>query len=179
MSSSRKLILYIAMSVDGYIATEDGDISFLNVVGKEGEDYGYQAFVDTTDAVIIGRKTYEKVLSMGFEYPHTDKDVYLVTRTPRPSVGNIHFYTGSLVDLVTELKSQSGKHIYCDGGGEIVQLLLRENLMDEMIISVIPTMLGGGIALFQAGRPSVPLQLLAADAFDTGLVQLHYRVVKD
>lgn len=70
---SRKVVLYIAMSVDGYIAKPDDNLDFLSIVEKEGEDYGYFEFVKSTDAVIVGRKTYEKVLTMGFDHPHPTK----------------------------------------------------------------------------------------------------------
>lgn len=175
MTTERKLIIYIAMSLDGFIATNDGDLSFLSQVEKEGEDYGYEAFVKTVDTIIIGRKTYEKVLSMGFEYPHTDKDVYIITRTERPPIGSFRFYTGDLTDLVSTLKGQHGKNIYCDGGAEIVYELQKNGLIDEYIISIIPVLLGDGIKLFKTGLPKTGLQLLSSKSFEKGLVQLHYR----
>lgn len=172
---SRKVVLYIATSLDGYIATNDGDLNFLSSVEQEGEDYGYYDFVKSVDAVIVGRKTYEKVLSMGFDFPHTDKEAYIITRTPRPSIGSVQFYTGKLKSLVEELKSKEGKNIYCDGGAEIVNELMKHDLIDEYIISVIPVFLGGGIRLFKDGRSEQKLELLSAKSFDKGLVQLYYR----
>lgn len=176
MSTSRQVILYIAMSLDGYIADKDDNLDFLSSVEVAGEDYGYAAFTDSVDAVIIGRKTYDKVIAMGYDYPHIDKDVYIITRTARPSIGSFQFYTGSLGDLVSSLKSQAGKHIYCDGGGEIVHELLKAKLIDELIISVIPVLLGEGRLLFQSGREQQALQLISSQAYDSGLVQLHYKV---
>jgi Dihydrofolate reductase len=177
MKNQRKLILYIAMSLDGYIADRQEDLSFLSIVEKEGEDYGYADFVKTTDTIIIGRKSYDKVLSMGFEYPHTDKKVYIITRTKRPDVGNFQFYNGNLPELVNELKSQGGKHIYCDGGAEIANELLCNHLIDELIISIIPMLLGDGIRLFKDERPNRNLQLLSTKEFEKGLVQLHYKIL--
>lgn len=171
---SRKLVLYISASLDGYIATKDEDLDFLSLVAQEGEDYGYGEFIKSVDAVIIGRKTYEKVISMGFDYPHVDKDVYIITRTPRPGIGTFKFYTEDLIQLVRELKKKSGKNIYCDGGAEIVQKLLEHDLIDEIILSIIPVLLGGGIRLFQDGRPLQKLKLLSSKQFEKGLVQLHY-----
>lgn len=172
---NRKVVLYIATSLDGYIATKDGDLNFLSSVEKEGEDYGYYDFVKSVDAVIVGRKTYEKVLSMGFDFPHTDKKAYIITRTPRPSIGSVQFYTGKLKSLVEELKSKEGKNIYCDGGAEIVNELMKHDLIDEYIISVIPVFLGDGIRLFKDGRSEQKLELLSAKSFDKGLVQLYYK----
>ena len=175
MAMDRKVILYISMSLDGYIATKDNSLDFLSIVEQEGEDYGYIDFVKSVDTVIIGRKTYEKVIEMGYEYPHKDKDVYIVTRTAKPSIGNFKFYTGELTQLVNSLKNQSGKHIYCDGGAEIVNELIINDLVDEYIISVIPILLGDGIKLFKDGRPEQKLELVSAKQFGKGLTQLHYK----
>jgi len=172
----RKVILYIAMSLDGYIATKENSIDFLSMVEQQGEDYGYADFVKSVDAVIIGRKTYDKVLTMGFEYPHTDKNVYIVTRAERPAIGNFKFYTGYLAQLVNDLKSQSGKNIYCDGGAEIANELMKNNLIDEFIISIIPILLGDGIKLFNDGRPMKELSLVSSKQFESGLMQLHYKI---
>lgn len=105
----RKVILYIATSLDGYIAQPQDDLSFLSLVEQEGEDYGYGAFVQTVDAVIMGRKTYDKVRSMGVDFPHADKDAHIITRTPRPSIGSVSFYTGDLKILIDRLKAEEGK----------------------------------------------------------------------
>ena len=174
---SRKVILYIATSLDGYIAKPNDDLSFLSIVEQEGQDYGYADFVKTVDAVIIGRKTYDKVISMGFGFPHADKDAYIITRTPRPNVGSVKFYTGKLKTLIDRLKSENGKNIFCDGGAEIVNELLKDNLIDEFIISVIPILVGNGIKLFKDGRPEQKLELISAKHFDKGLTQLHYKRV--
>ncbi len=163
------------MSLDGYIATKDNDLGFLSIVEQEGEDYGYTDFVKSIDTVIIGRKTYEKVLAMGFEYPHTDKEVYILTRTEKPQIGTFKFYTGDLKILVATLKSHAGKNIYCDGGAEIANELIKKDLIDEYIISVIPVFLGDGVKLFKDGRPEQKLELLSTKKFDKGLTQLHYK----
>lgn len=176
MAITRKVILYIAMSLDGYIADANDDLSFLLMVEQEGEDYGYSDFVKTIDTIIIGRKTYEKVISMGYDYPHTDKEVYIITRTKRPQSGVFKYYSGDLKELVLRLKSQQGKNIYCDGGAEIAHELLKSRLIDEFIISVIPIFLGGGTRLFKDGRSEQKLKLLSTKRFNKGLVQLHYIV---
>ncbi len=103
MKTYRKVIVYIAMSLDGFIAGKNDELSFLSLVEQAGQDYGYADFITTTDTVIIGRKTYEKVLSMGYAYPHTGKDVYIITHTERPAIGTFKFYTGDLKELVTKL----------------------------------------------------------------------------
>ena len=162
------------MSLDGYIAKSNDDLGFLSIVEQEGEDYGYSDFVSTVDTVIIGRKTYEWVTRQ-FDFPHTDKNTYVITRTPRPNIGKTFFYTDDLTELVLTLKQQKGKTIFCDGGAEIVNELLRSTLIDEFIISVIPVLVGSGTKLFNDGRPEQKLQLIKVTKFDAGLVQLHYR----
>jgi dihydrofolate reductase len=173
----RNLILYIACSLDGYIATPDGSLDFLNLVQKEGEDYGYADFTAMVDTIIVGRKTYNSVLAMGIDVPYPDKTVYVITRTPRESLGLVQFYAGSLTSLVQYLKSRPGKNIYCDGGAEIVHELLKNNLIDEFYISIIPTLLGNGTRLFKDGRPAGKVELIGTRSFETGLVQLHYKRV--
>jgi len=174
MSTQRKVILYIAMSLDGYIASPDNGLEFLSMVEEKDQDYSYKDFVNTVDTVIVGRKSYEKVLSMGMEYPLSNKDLYIITRTPRPAVGSTKFYTGNLKELVLNLKSQKGKSIYVDGGAEIANEMMMDNLIDEFYISIIPILLGNGISLFNNSRPQLPLKLVSTKSYNKGLVQLHY-----
>ena len=172
----RKLILYIAASLDGYIAKPNDDLSFLNLVQIEGEDYGYTDFVSSVDTVIVGRKTYDWVIGQGYDFPHADKESYIITRQERPREGNLTFYTGNLKTLVTDLKKKEGKNIFCDGGAEIVHLLLQEKLIDELILSIVLVIVGAGTPLFKTGRPEQLLELKKAKNFESGLVQLHYQL---
>lgn len=173
----RKISLFIATSLDGYIAKPDDDLSFLRLMEKEGEDYGYAEFTNTIDTVIVGRRTYDYVLEeIGpSHYDNGQRDVYVITRTERPQVGRTIFYTGDITELVKRLKSEKGKNIYCDGGAEIINELLKHDLIDEFIISVIPVLLGDGIKLFKDGRPEQRLEFITAKTFETGLIQLYYR----
>ncbi|WP_256009809.1 dihydrofolate reductase family protein [Desertivirga xinjiangensis] len=173
----RRLSLFIATSLDGYIAKPNDDLSFLKLVEKEGEDYGYAEFTSRIDTCIIGRKTYDYVVKeIGVShYDNGERDIYVITRTERPDVGRIKFYTGNLPDLIEKLRSEEGKNIYCDGGAEIINEFLKTDLVDEMIISVVPILLGNGTKLFQDGRPEQTLEFMSAKTFDTGLVQLHYK----
>lgn len=179
MEKTRKVIVYIAASLDGFIAGPNDDLSFLSAVEKDGEDYGYSDFVSTVDTVIMGRKTYDWVMRQVPEFPHSDKDTYIITHTPRPSVGRTSFYTGRLSDLISRLKGEPGQDIFVDGGSEVVNELLNQKLIDELIISLIPVLLGDGTPLFRIGRPEQQLVFVEAKHFDTGLVQLHYRCEND
>jgi len=173
----RKISLFIAMSLDGYIAKPNNDLSFLKLLEKEGEDYGYAEFTSQIDTIIVGRKTYDYVIDEigGAHYDNGQRDVYVITRTERPQSGRTIFYTGELTELVTRLKSGSGKNIYCDGGAEVINELLKYDLIDDFVISVIPVLLGNGTRLFKDGRPEQELEFITAKAFDTGLTQLHYK----
>lgn len=173
----RKLCLFIATSLDGYIAKPNEDLSFLKIVEKEGEDYGYEKFTSTIDTIIIGRKTYDWVAREigSSHYDNGEREVYVITRTERPNIGNVTFYNGNLNELVQELKNKEGKNIYCDGGAEIINELLKADLIDELIISVIPVLVGNGTRLFKDERPEQGLELIDTNVFDTGLVQLHYK----
>lgn len=174
MEINRKIIIKCAMSLDGYIAKPDGDIGFLSIAHQQpGQDYGYAEFVQRIDTVIIGRKTYDTVIQIGHVY-QTAKNIFVLTRTPRPDSDSYKFYTGNPKDLVLRLKSEPGKHIYCDGGAEVINELLTHQLIDEFIISIVPILLGNGIALFRNNRPEQNLKLLLVQQFDSGLTQLHY-----
>jgi dihydrofolate reductase len=175
MNNNRQVILYIAMSLDGYIAKPNDDLSFLSIAEKEGEDYGYADFVSTIDTVILGRKTYDWVIKEVGEFPHADKNAYIITRTARPTIGKTVFYSGDLTDLVRKLKNENGKNIFCDGGAERVNELLNNDLLDELMISVIPILVGNGTRLFKDGRPEQKLKLVNIKTYDTGLTQLHYK----
>lgn len=173
----RTLTIFIAISLDGYIAKPNDDLSFLKLVDKEGEDYGYAEFTKTIDTIILGRKTYDWVLKeVGpSHYDNGGRNVYVITRTERPDVGKTKFYTGSIVELVQQLKSQNGKNIYCDGGAEIINELLQNDLVDEFIISVVPILVGNGTRLFKDNRPEQELEFISVKSFETGLAQLRYK----
>lgn len=173
----RKVIVYIAMSLDGYIAKPDGDLDFLSIVEKEGEDYGYNTFIETIDTILIGRKTYDKVLSFGIGNPHEDKITYVITNTVKTSEKNIVFYNDDIELLIKQLKWSKGKNIFVDGGAQLINYLLSKKLIDEMVISTIPILLGDGISLFQAQKKEISLQLMSSKSFEKGLVQMHYKVL--
>lgn len=174
MPAERKVILYIAISMDGYIAKKNDDLEFLSIIQEEGEDYGYGAFIETVDTVIMGRRTYDWIMKKVAEFPHKNKQTYIITRKSRPDIGNIRFYTRNLRNLIRELKNETGKNIFIDGGAQIVNELLKENLIEEYIISIIPVLLGSGIRLFHEGYKEQNLKLIKAEYFAKGLVQLHY-----
>lgn len=175
---SRKLIVYIASSLDGFIAGPNDDLSFLSIVEKESQDYGYSKFIETVDTVILGRKTYDWVIKNAGELSYPNQQVYVITRTKKDNYDKINFYNEDLAKLVNQLKSEEGKDIFCDGGAEIINYLLNNNLVDEFVISIIPTLLGQGIRLFQDKKLKHKLTLISTEQFETGLVQLKYKITQ-
>jgi dihydrofolate reductase len=172
--TSRKVIVYIAMSLDGFIAGPNDNLSFLDSVQKEGEDYGYSEFISQVDSVIVGKRTYDTVIGMGYDFPHQDKDAWIITRTAQPTKGNVKFYSGDLNVLVEDLKQISGKNIFVDGGAWVVNELLRHQLIDEIHLSIVPVLLGNGVRLFQGNYSADDFQLIDSKSYDTGLVKLIY-----
>lgn len=147
----RHIVSFIAASADGFIADPNGNIDFLNMAELPGEDYGYTAFTATVDTVILGRKTYEKVLSLGVDNPHPDKELFVFSRSERAALGHVRFVQEDPVSFAASLKQIPGKDIYCDGGADIVKQLLAANLIDRIILTTIPVNLHEGIALFPGG----------------------------
>lgn len=164
------------MSADGFIAGENDNIDFLTPFQTEGEDYGYNEFINSVGSIIVGRKTYEKVIRMGFPY-HPDKTVYVATRSSIQSdTGNLLYYNGSFKSLISKLKSSHQNNIYCDGGAELAKSLIAEDLIDEIILSVIPVKLENGTSLFENGVVPQNFSLKKKREFKTGLVQFSYEL---
>lgn len=165
------------MSLDGFLATKEDDISWLSIVEKEGEDYGYTEFNNTVDTYIVGRVTYETILKLtGGIFPQAETHKCIViTRQERDAENGVTFYNGDIEHLIEELKKQEGKNIYCDGGGEIVKLLMEKNLIDEYIVSIIPIILGNGKRLFKGETAMINLEKVDTKTYDSGLVKLHYK----
>ena len=175
---NRKVILYSCCSIDGYLATQDDDLSWTAFVEKEGEDYGYAAFNETVDAYFVGKNTYDVVLNLtGGVFPSSEgKDAYVITRTAKEPENNVEFYTKPVKQLLTELKAKEGKNIYCDGGAQVIKMLLEDDLIDEFIITYIPLILGDGKRLFKGKNRSYRLELAGTKQFkNTNVLQVHYR----
>jgi dihydrofolate reductase len=173
-SGKRKVILYIAMSADGYIAGPDDDLSFLKLAEAEGEDYGYAAFRAHVDTVILGRRTFDWVVREVGAFPEKEREVYVLTRTPRAPEGNIHFYTGDIGALVSMLRARAGRDIHLDGGGQVIREFLARGLVDELILFVIPVLLGDGTRLFQPPYPYAHLLLRRTEHYPTGVIRMDY-----
>ena len=174
----RNVQLYIAASIDGYIARPDGGIDWLSMVDKEGEDYGYYAFIASVDTTLMGRKTYDDVLGFDVPFPYTGLTNYVFSRQERePDHNPVRHITEDPAAFVKGLKAQPGGNIWLIGGGQLNTVLLNARLIDEMILSIIPIVLGEGIPLFGGQPKETKWQLTKHEVFDTGLVQVRYRVI--
>lgn len=172
---SLEVSIYIAVSIDGYIARRDGGLDWLDRVGGFDEDYGFQKLMENIDAVVIGRKTYEVASTVPDPYP--GKKVIVLSRTLDCVKAGMELYNGDLVELVTKLQKEGIKHIWVDGGSTISQFLSLL-LVDKMTLSIIPVILGSGIPLFHVLSNEIPCRLISSQAYRSGLVQLHYEIVK-
>jgi len=165
--------VFIATSLDGYIARADGSIDYLSMVERAGEDYGYAAFISSIDALIIGRSTYD--LALGFEpWPYAGKRCVVLTHKPPPARHGETFFAGDPRVLVARLAAEGAQHAYIDGGG-VIQQFLAARLIDELTVSIIPVLLGEGIRLFGETQGDLPLELVSSKSFESGLTQLTYR----
>ena len=166
----RKLMLFIATSLDGYIARPEGGIDWMFT----DHDYGYPAFFAGIDTVVMGRKTYDLAISFG-AYPYAGTEGYVFSHEQRPPDGNVAFVSEAPAGFVDRLKRLEGRDIWLVGGSEIIAECLAHDLVDELIISVHPLMLGHGVPLFVPGLPELGFALTRTEGFASGLVQSSYR----
>jgi dihydrofolate reductase len=175
--AGRKIIVHIATSVDGYIARPDGDIDWLVDRPAPKGFYGMPQFMRTVDAKILGRKTFDAALAL--DTPFSARDIhYVFSRQPPPAVvpAGVRFVTQTVAAFVDRIRAERGKNVWMMGGGELIGAFLDENAIDEIVISIVPTIIGAGIPLIAPRHRHVPLRLLSTKAFPDGVVQLHYRV---
>ncbi|VVD64462.1 deaminase [Pandoraea sputorum] len=171
---------FIATSLDGFIARPDGDIDWLLQRDDPSEDHGYAAFISDKDAIVMGRGTYEKVLTMGpwaYDLPVTVLSTQLAN-TPVPDTlkGKVRFSDLPPGALMQALARENVGRIYVDGG-KVVQSFLREGLIADIVVTTVPVLIGAGKPLFGALSDDVDLQLIDSQRFASGLVQSTYRVI--
>lgn len=172
-----KASVFIATSLDGFIARANGDLDWLPADG--GEPHGYDEFIASVDALVIGRKTYETVLA--FEtWPYGQRPVFVLSTralAPAPTGAVVERMSGDPAEIVSRLAERGIRHIYVDGGITI-QRFLRAGLLQRLVITTIPVLLGVGIPLFGDLPHDIWLEHVATRAFAGGLVQSEY-VVRD
>lgn len=174
----RKVILYIAISLNGKIARKDGNLDWLETLpNPDKTDYGFNAFNDSIDTTIQGYNTYELILKRGIENPAKDKENYVFTRRQEVKDNrHVKFVKNNVGDFVRNLKQQEGKNIWLIGGGQINTLLFNENLIDELRVFVMPIVIPDGIELFEFVPDQKIVTLIENRSYSSGAVELHYKV---
>lgn len=171
--------VFIAISLDGYIARPDGDIGWLLERDDPGEDHGYTEFIADKSMIVMGRGTYEKVASLAtwpYDLPVLVLSKQLAgTEVPEPLQGKVRFADLAPLEAMMEMERQHVRRVYVDGG-QVVQSFLREGLIADMVITTIPVLIGEGRPLFGPLPRDLDLALVSSRSFPSGLVQTSYRV---
>ncbi len=172
--------VFIAVSLDGFIARQDGGIDWLLQRDDPAEDHGYSAFIDDKDMIVMGRGSYEKVLTFD-TWPY-DRPVLVLSKqladTPVPEElkDKVYFFNGTPSEAMEKLARQNVRRVYVDGG-QVVQSFLRDGLIADMVITTVPVLIGTGRPLFGALTKDVDLKLVSSRRFPSGLVQSTYRLL--
>lgn len=173
----RKVTLFIAMSVDGFIATENGDVNWLTgEQSGQNDTQSYDEFIKEVDTVVMGYKTYHQLkteLSPN-EWPYANCQTYVITSKHLANESNIIFTSKDPSSLVSELRQKQGKTIWICGGSQVIQPLIADGLIDEYYLNVIPTILGSGIRLFNRKFAKQDLHLVSSKSYN-GIIDLIYR----
>lgn len=173
----RQVILYIAASMDNYIAKSDGDTYWLHdpEFDSKDEDYGYNALMKSIDTTLMGNATYEVVMGFDVPFPYPDTINYVFSRkNGAQETEHVKFVSEDPVSFVQQLKKNQGKDIWLIGGGQINTLLLNANLVDRVILTIAPLTLGEGIPLFASGLGFHKFKVEETKSYSSGLVQITY-----
>ncbi len=173
-----RIKLYIATTIDGYIARENNSLDWLYELPQiEGEDYGYANFYSGIDVVVLGRTTYEEILGFGVDWPYSDSKCFVITSNKNYQVTTENTEVMNSIDKskIDKIRSASNKGVWIVGGGPVIQGFLNEASIDEMLLTIIPRLLGRGKRLFPEGSFESKFELLESKSFETGVVNLTYR----
>lgn len=175
MAKERRVVLYIAASLDGYIAREDGSVDWLDPTDKQADE-NYRNFLERIDTIIMGNRTYEQTKELAPDFPYKEQQCYVFSRKRAEERERfVEFVNPDIPIFLKELRSQAGKDIWLMGGAEILDAFLQERAVDELIITVIPLLLGSGIPLFRNGQPEQQLRLLKVEELGE-MVHFHYQL---
>jgi len=171
-------IVYIATSIDGYIADKDGNIDWLYIVeNPDKDDLGWSEFIKNIDAIVMGKNTFEKILSFNMGW-HYQKPVFILSNSmkeiPEGFTDKIEIISGTPQEVTELLHNKGFNNIYVDGG-TTVQQFLKEDLIEELIITKIPILLGGGIPLFKELDNQMVFELVETKIMINHLVQIKYK----
>lgn len=174
-----KVTYYVASSLDGYIAKEGGDVSWLEELGIPMEETGYEEFYSTVDALVMGRKTYDMIVSFG-QWPYGDKPVWICSRGKITTMKGCNLKVGNTPEEAYKAaKDLNNKHLWLVGGGNLASSFLQKNLLTDISLSLMPIILGGGIKLF--GDLPIPIKMNKENQapHKSGFIQLEYAINKD
>lgn len=175
----KKIILYIAASIDGRIAEPDGGIEWLSEFPITKEmNYGYKEFMASIDTIIMGGRSWRELSNMDAMGAYADKAVYVVSRHDWGEKGNIKFITENVIKRIVDMRNETGKDIWLFGGGELVSMLLAADLVDEMQIAYIPVILGKGISLFPEQAKESKWELIESKNYSSGIIMVEYQKKK-
>lgn len=173
----KRIKLYTSLSLDGFIARPDGKLDWLeNFENASGTDYGYEQFLSGIDTLIMGRKTYDAIISYGIKWPYEHCITFIVTKNPEYQVKteNTFVLSGNVIEQITMMKSGEGKDIWLVGGGKINSYLLNYALIDDMILSVVPVIIGEGLPLFPDKPTESLFKFVESIDYEPGIVNLIY-----
>ncbi len=179
-SPNLRFSVFIAASLDGFIARADGDLDWLLTATTSTDDHGYAAYMQSIDTLLLGRHTYEKVLSFD-PWPYVGKRVVVMSNTlddtaiPPALAGQVSLQHGTVHDAAAALAAAGAKSVYVDGG-KLIQSFLAEELIDTLTITRIPMLIGNGIPLFGNAGHDIRLAHLRTTTYESGFVQSTYRV---
>lgn len=174
-----KIKVYIAASLDGYIARPDGDLDWLTEFpNPTKEDYGYNEMLTSVDTVIMGGRTYHELSCMDILWPYKDKKTFVVSHKAIDTKENIEFITDNIIERISDLKNRSSQDIWLAGGGELITMCINAGLVDEMPICYIPVILGSGIPLFPSNPKESNWELRENIAYASGIIKLSYRLLR-
>ena len=173
-----KNLVFIAKSLDGYIADKDGGLDWLQAIPNPDQiDMGYHKFMGSVDALVMGRNTFEVVCSFDIPWPYT-KPVFVLSNTltslPKEYKGKAELVKGSLSEILQYIHQKGYTQLYIDGGS-VIQNFLKEDLIDEMIITTMPVLLGGGAPLFGERPNPLEFEHIESEVFLDAIVQNSYR----
>ncbi len=171
-----KLVLYLAVSVGGYVADEQGGVDWLGGDGSEPENFGsYPAFYEKVEAIIMGWSTYHQIVTelSPDSWPYEDRPCHVVTHRNEPNREGIIFWNGSITELADKLKREYTGKVWICGGASVAGQLLKEGCVDQLWLSIIPTVLGKGVRLFPELSQERPLKLVRTERYN-GIVDLVY-----
>ncbi len=176
LTTMKKIIVYAATSLDGMIAKADGSVDWLEELPNPDQlDYGYFDFYDGIDTTIMGNKTYQQVLGFDVPFPYNGKANYVLTRNEALTKDeNVEFISKDPIETLHNLKESEGKDIWLIGGGAINTLLLNNGLIDQVIVHVMPVILGDGIPLFNKEAKVSTLKLIESKSYPTGVIEMRY-----